>query len=88
MVQTNNGFLIAERDMELRGPGDIEGTRQSGMLDFRLADIVHDRPVLDAARASAEKILREDPEMLLPENHPLQEFLAAQQGKSQWSKIS
>jgi ATP-dependent DNA helicase RecG len=88
MVQTNNGFIISEKDMELRGPGDIEGTRQSGVLDFRLADIVNDKPILDAARASAEKILEEDMDLLLPENQPLQQFLASQRSKSQWSKIS
>ncbi|SFD11782.1 ATP-dependent DNA helicase RecG [Chitinophaga sp. CF118] len=88
MVQTNDGFLISEKDMELRGPGDIEGTRQSGLLDLKLADIVADRAVLEAARASAEKILQEDPDLTLPENQPLQQFLSAQLGKSQWSKIS
>ncbi len=88
MVQTNNGFIISEKDMELRGPGDIEGTRQSGVLDFRLADIVQDRAVLEAARASAEKILSEDPDLVLPENQGLKEYLALQRGKSQWSKIS
>ncbi|QJB36298.1 ATP-dependent DNA helicase RecG [Chitinophaga oryzae] len=88
MVQTNNGFIISEKDMELRGPGDIEGTRQSGVLDFKLADIVQDRAVLEAARASAEKILSEDPDLVLPENQGLKEYLALQRGKSQWSKIS
>lgn len=88
MVQTNNGFIISEKDMELRGPGDIEGTRQSGVLDFRLADIINDKPILDAARASAEKILQEDTDLLLPENQPLQQFLVSQRSKSQWSKIS
>lgn len=88
MVQTNDGFVISEKDMELRGPGDIEGTRQSGLLDLKLADIVEDRPILEAARASAEKILQEDPDLSTPENQSLQQFLAAQQGKSQWSKIS
>ncbi|NML37123.1 ATP-dependent DNA helicase RecG [Chitinophaga sp. G-6-1-13] len=88
MVQTNNGFIISEKDMELRGPGDIEGTRQSGILDFKLADIVQDRAVLEAARASAEKILSEDPDLVLPENQGLKEYLALQRGKSQWSKIS
>ena len=88
MVQTNDGFIISEKDMELRGPGDIEGTRQSGLLDLKLADIVADRAILEAARASAEKILQEDPDLTLPENQPLQQFLAAQLGKSQWSKIS
>lgn len=88
MVQTNDGFIISEKDMELRGPGDIEGTRQSGILDLKLADIVADKAVLEAARASAEKILQEDPDLALPENQPLQRYLAVQQGKSQWSKIS
>ena len=88
MVQTNDGFIISEKDMELRGPGDIEGTRQSGILDLKLADIVADKAILEAARASAEKILNEDPDLSLPENQPLQRYLAVQQGKSQWSKIS
>jgi ATP-dependent DNA helicase RecG len=88
MVQTNDGFIISEKDMELRGPGDIEGTRQSGILDFKLADIVADKPVLDAARASAEKILDKDPDLLLAENQGLKEFLASQRSKSLWSKIS
>ncbi|WP_202182957.1 ATP-dependent DNA helicase RecG [Chitinophaga solisilvae] len=88
MVQTNNGFIISEKDMELRGPGDIEGTRQSGVLDFKLADILQDKPILDAARVSAEKILTEDTDLLLPENQGLKEYLAVQRGKSQWSKIS
>ncbi|TWW02034.1 ATP-dependent DNA helicase RecG [Chitinophaga pinensis] len=88
MVQTNDGFVISEKDMELRGPGDIEGTRQSGLIDLKLADIVEDRPILEAARASAEKLLQEDPDLSMPENQSLQQFLVAQQGKSQWSKIS
>jgi ATP-dependent DNA helicase RecG len=88
MVQTNDGFIISEKDMELRGPGDIEGTRQSGVLDFKLADIVADKPVLDAARASAEKILDKDPDLILPENQGLKDFLASQRSKSLWSKIS
>ncbi|WP_225859989.1 MULTISPECIES: ATP-dependent DNA helicase RecG [Chitinophaga] len=88
MVQTNDGFIISEKDMELRGPGDIEGTRQSGALDLRIADIIVDKPILEAARQSAEKILEEDPDLALPENTPLQEFLVSQRAKSQWSKIS
>ena len=46
MCETTDGFKIAEKDMELRGPGDISGTRQSGLLDFKLADIVRDREIL------------------------------------------
>ncbi|WP_143305001.1 ATP-dependent DNA helicase RecG [Chitinophaga vietnamensis] len=88
MVQTNNGFIISEKDMELRGPGDIEGTRQSGVLDFKLADILQDKPILDAARNSAEKILQEDTDLLLPQHQGLKDFLASQRSKSVWSKIS
>ncbi len=88
MVQTNDGFLISEKDMELRGPGDIEGTRQSGLLDLKLADIVQDRAMLQAARDVAEKILSEDPDLTLPENLPLHDFLASHRSKSAWSKIS
>lgn len=88
MVKTNDGFVISEKDMELRGPGDMEGTRQSGLLDLKLADIVQDRAILAAARECAEKILTEDPELELPENKPLSDFLATQRSKSAWSKIS
>nr|WP_295125812.1 ATP-dependent DNA helicase RecG [uncultured Chitinophaga sp.] len=88
MVQTNNGFVISEKDMELRGPGDMEGTRQSGILDLRLADIVQDKAMLAAARECAEKLLEEDPDLLAPENKGLSDFLATQKSKSQWSKIS
>src|SRR4029453_4305747 len=59
MTSTNDGFLIAEKDLELRGPGDIEGTRQSGELNFKLASIVKDRPILEAAKNIAMKILDE-----------------------------
>ena len=51
LTATNNGFEIAEKDMELRGPGDIEGTRQSGMLNFKLANIVQDRALLEIAKS-------------------------------------
>lgn len=88
MVQTNNGFVISEKDMELRGPGDIEGTRQSGILDLKLADIVQDRAMLQAARDAAEKILEEDPDLESPENKPLHDHLASLRAKSAWSKIS
>lgn len=50
MVATNDGFKIAEKDLEIRGPGDIEGTKQSGLLNFKLANIVHDKAMLEVAR--------------------------------------
>lgn len=88
MVQTNDGFVISEKDMELRGPGDIEGTRQSGVLDLKLADIVADKAILAVARECAEKILTQDPELTLPIHKRLHDFLANERSKSQWSKIS
>ncbi len=88
MVHTSNGFEIAEKDLELRGPGDIEGTRQSGVLNFRLASIVHDKPILDAAKKIAEEIVEKDPELVSPENNPLKHYLLSLKGKTPWSKIS
>jgi ATP-dependent DNA helicase RecG len=88
MTATNSGFEIAEKDLELRGPGEIEGTRQSGSLNFRLADLVKDKTVLDAARAFAEQLITEDPELESVENAPLKHYLLSLQGKTPWSRIS
>ena len=60
MCETNDGFKIAEKDLEIRGPGDIEGTRQSGILNFKLANIIEDKKILEAARLTAEKLIEED----------------------------
>lgn len=88
MCQTNNGFKIAEKDLEIRGPGDIEGTRQSGLLNFKLANIVEDRKILEAARIASEKIISEDPTLSFNENQCLKTFLQGEKGKTAWSKIS
>jgi ATP-dependent DNA helicase RecG len=88
LCATNNGFKIAEKDLELRGPGDITGTRQSGLLNFKLANIVQDRGWLEHARAAAEKILEKDPDLAEEENRGLKAFLQSQHGKTAWSKIS
>jgi ATP-dependent DNA helicase RecG len=88
MTATNNGFEIAEKDLELRGPGEIEGTRQSGAMNFRLADIVRDKHILDAAREIAGKLIEDDPELVHPDNLPLRNFLVNMEGKTPWSKIS
>lgn len=88
MTETNNGFVIAEKDLELRGPGDIEGTRQSGALNFQLASIVQDRPLLEVARNIAAKLLEDDPDLVSAENLRLKEFLHYQKGNVVWSKIS
>lgn len=88
MCSTNNGFLIAEKDMELRGPGDIEGTRQSGALNFKIANIVEDKSLLDQSKIFAEELINRDEELLLPENQPLKTYLLSKKGKTVWSKIS
>ncbi len=88
LTETNNGFKIAEKDLEIRGPGDIEGTRQSGLLNFKLANIVQDRVWLELARDKATGLLEEDPDLVADENRVLKAFLQSQRGKTAWSKIS
>jgi len=88
MTSTNNGFEIAEKDLELRGPGDIDGTRQSGMLNFKLANIVRDRPLLDIARNTAYDLIEKDPDLISAENLRLKNFLQQMHGGRIWSKIS
>ena len=88
MCATNDGFKIAEKDLVLRGPGDIEGTRQSGELNFKLANIIQDKDWLDLARKLAEKITDEDPDLNSAENLALKAYLQELKGKTPWSKIS
>lgn len=89
MVQTTDGFVIAETDLRLRGPGNIEGTQQSGMLRFLLADIARDGQILAAAREVATQILEKDPGLNMPEHLRLRNHLASE-GKDArvWSRIS
>ena len=88
MCATNDGFLIAEKDLELRGPGDIEGTRQSGALNFKLASIVNDKEVLEVAKIAAEKLVEEDHTLNLTKNLELKNYLQSQKSRSGWGKIS
>jgi ATP-dependent DNA helicase RecG len=88
MVATNDGFKIAEKDLEIRGPGDIEGTQQSGLLNFRLANIVQDKVIVDAAKEQVDRILDTDPDFTLAENLRIKNYLYLQKGKTIWSKIS
>ena len=88
MTSTNNGFIIAEKDLDMRGPGDIEGTRQSGVLNFKLASIVQDRPLLELARRFAEDITDTDPELSSAENLRIRRYFEINQGKTAWSRIS
>jgi len=88
MTETNDGFRIAEKDLEIRGPGDIEGTRQSGILNFRLANLVQDKAILEAAKDAAWRIGETDPDLELEVNAGTRQFLQWQSGKTAWSKIS
>jgi ATP-dependent DNA helicase RecG len=75
MVLTNNGFEISEIDLELRGPGDLSGTMQSGVLDLKLADLVKDQQILAEARNTVIEIFQEDPMLTLPQNALLKRFV-------------
>lgn len=88
MVSTNNGFEIAEKDLELRGPGDIEGTRQSGALNLKLADLIKDKAILEAAKRAAENLVEHDPDLESAGNLRLRQYIMTLQGKTLWSKIS
>ena len=90
MVATTDGFKIAEVDMQLRGPGDLDGTQQSGLVQFKLADIVKDSALLAEARAAASKLLDADANMQNPDNHNLKQFYEAwrRESRSKWSRIS
>jgi ATP-dependent DNA helicase RecG len=88
LTTTANGFEIAEKDLELRGPGDIEGTRQSGELNFRIANIVQDRPLLELARSMVAGLLEKDPDLDSADNLRIKNYLLQQKDKMAWSKIS
>ncbi|MBI1307920.1 MAG: ATP-dependent DNA helicase RecG [Bacteroidetes bacterium] len=88
MVQTTDGFEIAEFDLKLRGPGDIEGTRQSGLVNLKLASITKDEGILKAARVAAIELLEKDPELSKTEHQPLVQQLRANKGYRDWSRVS
>lgn len=89
MVRTNDGFEIAEVDLKLRGPGDLMGTQQSGVLNLQIADLVQDREILQVARNIATKILKEDPTMERPQHAAMrQTFIELSRKKNIWNYIS
>ncbi len=77
MVRTNDGFEIAETDLRLRGPGDLQGTQQSGILELKIANLVKDEKIIKYARDLAIEILDEDPDLNMPKNRPLSIHLAS-----------
>ncbi|AIM38911.1 ATP-dependent DNA helicase RecG [Sphingobacterium sp. ML3W] len=88
MVRTNDGFEIAEVDLELRGPGDISGTQQSGVLELKLANLATDQQLLSEARNAVIDIFKEDPEMLEERHALLRQYLAQKTDGIAWDKIS
>ena len=89
MVRTNDGFEIAEVDLKLRGPGDLMGTQQSGVLNLQIADIVRDKDILQLARHHAMKILKDDAPMEKPEHQTLRKvFIEISKKKNIWNYIS
>ncbi len=88
MCRTNNGFEIADADLKLRGPGDVAGTQQSGVLDLKIADIVKDNLMLVQARELAVKIIQEDPQLVLDRNALLRRQLFEQREQKDFSRIS
>lgn len=89
MCTTNDGFEIAEVDLKLRGPGDIMGKQQSGVLNLQIADLVKDKDILMVARNEALKLLKKDPSMSLPEHQTLKAvFIELSKKKNIWNHIS
>ena len=89
MVRTNDGFEIAEVDLKLRGPGDMAGTRQSGVEDLKIADLVKDNQLLLLVRQYAERILAQDPGLVSSQNAILwQRLEQLQRGRVSWKRIS
>ena len=89
MVKTNNGFEIAETDLKLRGPGDLLGTQQSGVLDLLIADLGKDGNLLQRAREKAIEVLTDDPELVKPENQVIRiQVDSIKKTTVNWSRIS
>ena len=89
MCETNDGFKISEVDLKLRGPGDIMGTQQSGLMDLRIADLARDGQIVQIARDKAKELLEKDPQLASVEHQFLAKKLRALiQAKPNWSRIS
>lgn len=89
MVRTQNGFEIADVDLQLRGPGDLAGTKQSGVLDLKIASLSEDSAILVAAREAVKEILKSDPDLKLAVNRKLNDYLSDHRKSSlDWKMIS
>jgi ATP-dependent DNA helicase RecG len=88
MSQTTDGFVISEADLRLRGPGDLTGTAQSGVLNLRIADLIKDEPIMKEARRLAEFIISRDPKLLYPDNALLRQYVLSHRPSTDYSQIS
>ena len=88
MVDSTDGFRIAEVDLKLRGPGDLQGLQQSGILQLKIADIVNDEPIIRAARDSVQEILALDPGLDNPDNGMLKLHILKNKRALSWGRIS
>ncbi len=89
MVQSNDGFEISEVDLQLRGPGDLMGTQQSGVLDLKISNLARDGQIVTLAREAAKKLLEEDPQLLLPIHQSLKEAIRIiLKKKPNWGRIA
>ncbi|WP_194774996.1 ATP-dependent DNA helicase RecG [Pararhodonellum marinum] len=89
MVRTNDGFEIADVDLKLRGPGDLMGTQQSGIADLLIADLSKDAPILTVARDAVQNLLKEDPDLIQPQNSMILRQIRTQKKHAiNWSRIS
>lgn len=88
MCETNNGFEISEVDLRLRGPGELEGTAQSGVLDLRIADLAKDQLILQEARSAAQFTLDNDPQLTRPEHQNLMNYFNEYNKNARWGRIS
>lgn len=88
MVNESSGFAISEKDLELRGPGEIDGTRQSGAADLKIADIIKDVGLMELTRNIAIDLLHKDSDLNMTENQNLKNYLMTLKDKEVWSRIS
>ncbi|HEX3000637.1 MAG TPA: ATP-dependent DNA helicase RecG, partial [Armatimonadota bacterium] len=88
LVQWDDGFRIADEDLRMRGPGEFYGTRQSGILQLRIADVVGDAKILDLARREAFALVKADPDLHLPEHHLLYQELKRKYHSLVWASVS
>jgi ATP-dependent DNA helicase RecG len=89
MVQTNDGFEISEVDLQLRGPGDLMGTQQSGVLDLKISNLSKDSQIVTLAREMAKKMLSEDPNFEMPKNQILKiQIQKILRSKPNWGRIA